>query len=876
MTVSLVRAPVLGAKFALPDPPPGLVRRQRLTGRLDRGIQGPLTLVTGAAGSGKTALVASWARSRASSSPVVWLSLDEQDTPQSFWAHAVEGLRRAGVPVGGDGGRGDGSDPGLPVRIAAALEELPAPLVLVLDGLDRVRGPDAASGLRFVVEHAGPAFRLVVIGRSEPALPLHRYRVEGRLAEIGGRELAFTRSEAARLLQTQGGRPPDERVVDLLLERTEGWAAGLRLCALAMARAGDPLEFAGSAAAARQAVSDYLLTEVLAVQPAASRELLLRAGVLGRVHPGLAAALTGRTDCEAVLHDLVRRHAFVEPVAGTRWFRVHPLFTAVLRGRLRSRQPALETLLHRRAARWYAAHCRTAEAVEEAAAGGEWPYAAAQAVRHLAVGPLLAGPAAAPPTAASPPTAAVPAAAPAEALARMPEHTPGAAAALVAAACCLARDDVAGCRARLPRAERELVHEPAAGPAELLTLELLRLLSAPGPAEADAAARRIAELVLLLPGEERARHPEIEPLCLYGRARALLCDGRIRAAREGLAEAVRACADGAPALLSRCLGRLALADAAAGALSAAEEHGTASLDAADRGGVPEENRSGAAWLALASVAVERGDLRTAAAHLDRAADHSDTLHDPVLAAERSALRAQLEVAGGRWHAALAVLDEPRPPGPPGAAARLAVAHAGAALAHGDHDTALTALRAVPEALPARTVLLAQAHLAAGQSAQALRLIERAEGSAEATLPDRVRLALLRAHCALLDGDEAAARDRLLHALDTARPELLRRPFAEAGPWLRHLAAGLNGHSSSYEWVTAAAPRAADGMPVEELSPREKEVLALVARMMSTEEVAAELRLSVNTVKTHMRGIFRKLGVSRRRDAVERARDLHVI
>ncbi|MFD0722851.1 LuxR C-terminal-related transcriptional regulator [Streptomyces globosus] len=862
MTVSLMRAPVLGAKLALPDPPPGLVRRQRLTGRLDRGAQGPLTLVTGAAGSGKTALVASWARSRASSSPVVWLSLDEQDTPQTFWAHVVEGLRRGGVPVGG--GLGDGADPGLPVRVAAALEEPRVPLVLVLDGLDRVRGPDVCSGLRFVVEHAGPAFRLVVLGRSEPGLPLHRYRVEGRVAEIGGRDLAFTRSEAARLLQAaQGGRAPDGRVVDLLLERTEGWAAGLRLCALAMAHAEDPLAFAGSAAAARQAVSDYLLTEVLAVQPAASRELLLHAGVLGRVHPDLAAALTGRTDCEAVLHDLVRRHAFVEPVSGTRWFRVHPLFTAVLRGRLRSRQPALEALLHRRAARWYAARRRTAEAVEEAAAGGEWPYAAAQAVRHLAVGPLLARPAGAPPTAAA-------------ALARMPEHTPGAAAGLVAAACCLVRDDVAGCRARLPRAERDLVHEPAAGPAELLTLELLRLLSAPDAGAADRAARRVAELVPLLPDEERARHPEIEPLCQYGRARALLGDGRIRAAREGFAEAVRACADGAPALLSRCLGRLALADAAEGALSAAEEHGTAALDAADGGGVPEEDRSGAAWLALASVAVERGDLRTAAAHLDRAAGHADTGHDPVLAAEHSALRAQLEVAGGRWHAALAVLDAPRPPGPAGAAARLALAHAGAALAHGDRDTALTALRAVPEALPARTVLLAQAHLAAGQSAQALRLAARAEGSAEATLPDRVRLTLLRAHCALLDGDETAARDRLLHALDTARPELLRRPFAEAGPWLRHLVAGLNGHSSAYEWVTAGAPRAADGMPVEELSPREKEVLALVARMMSTEEVAAELQLSANTVKTHMRGIFRKLGVSRRRDAVERARDLHVI
>ncbi|MBW5486363.1 AAA family ATPase [Streptomyces bambusae] len=393
MTEFLAGDPLLAAKFAVPVQAPGLVRRQRLMNRITRGTQGPLTLITGAAGVGKTSLAASWARSRAATAPVVWLTPDEDDTPGLFWAYVVEGLRRGGVLADAALGKpvcADDVDRSLLVRLAAACERLPGPVVLVLDGLDKVRGKGVYPGLRFFAEHAGPALRLVVISREDPALPLHRYRAEGRVHEIREQDLAFTRREAALLLQGRG-RPPDDHVVDLLLEHTEGWAAGLRLCALAMARSEDPAGFTHSFTASEQAVSDYLLTEVLATQPAPFRDLLLRTGILRRVHPELAAVLTGRTDAERILQDLVRSHAFVEPLDGTRWYRFHPLFAEVLRAHLRSRQPELEPLLHRRAARWYAARGLTAEAVDEAAAGGDWRYAAGQAVQHLMVGPLLAG-----------------------------------------------------------------------------------------------------------------------------------------------------------------------------------------------------------------------------------------------------------------------------------------------------------------------------------------------------------------------------------------------------------------------------------------------------------------------------------------------------
>ncbi|MFJ5549144.1 LuxR C-terminal-related transcriptional regulator [Streptomyces sp. NPDC093225] len=863
MSVAFPEDPLLAAKLAVPVQAPGLVRRERLLDRLTAGTAGPLTLITGAAGAGKTALAASWALSRPESAPLVWVTVEEDDTPAAFWAYVAEGLRRRGLP--------SGTGPGTPVpadaaarsqlvRLAAAFERLPDPLVMVVDGLDRVPGREVHDGLRFVTEHAGPALRLVLISREDPGLPLHRYRAEGRLQEIREADLAFTRHEAALLLGGEGPAPDDE-VVDLLLGRTEGWAAGLRLCALAMIRTADPSGFARSFTASEQAVSDYLLTEVLAAQPAPARELLLRTGVLDLVHADLAAALTGRADAERTLQELVRCHAFVEPLAGTRWYRFHPLFAEVLRAHLRSLRPELEPRLHRRAARWYADGGRPAEAVDQAAAGGDWAFAAAQTVRHLMVAPLLAVPGATPS---------------ADTFADMPADLPGAAPALVAAACRLSHHDAAGCGTRLARAEHRLRDaDPPPEPADQLTAVLLRLLSAPD-GQGDAEARRAAALMAHLTPEERAGHPEIEPLRLYGHALARRRAGALRAARDGLEQAVAACSGDPTALLRhRSLGRLALADAAAGALARAQEHGTASLAVADRYGLPDAARSGAADLALAAVAVERGDLGTAAAHLDGCAPFPDTCRDADLATERLVLRSQLAVARGRWQDALDVLDEPAPPASPDAVARLAVAHASAALAHGDPGTALVVLAEVPEGPPACAVVLAEAHLAAGRPDQALRLVARAEDAEEATDADRVRLELLRAHQALLAGDEAAARDRLGQAVDRALPELLRRPFTEAGPWVRHLARDLNGHADAYVRLTGA-PARSEALVVEQLSPREKEVLQQVARMMSTEEVAAELRLSVNTVKTHLRGIYRKLCVSRRRDAVERARELHIL
>lgn len=865
--------PLLAAKLTVPRHPAALVVRQRLLHRLTEGAGGPLTVITGAAGVGKTALAASWTAADEAPGPVLWVTPDADDSPGAFWAYVLEAFRRGGVPLDGDVGApacADSVDHALLVRLAAALERLPVPVVLVLDGLDEVPGREVPAGLRFVLEHAGPRLRLVLLGRTDPPLPLHRYRAEQRLYEIRGADLAFTLSETAALLRGHGLAPRDD-VVAALVSRTEGWAAGLRLCALAMERCADPAGFVRSFHASEHAVADYLLAEVLDAQPAATRQLLLRASILDQVHPGLADALTAHTDAERVLAHLARAHAFVEPIDDTGWYRLHPLFAAVLRAHLRSRRPGLEAQLHHRAARWLAGSGRITAALHHAAAGGDWQFAAAQAVRHLLVGPLLTG---------GPHS-------PARTLAAMPDAVDGAEPALITAACLLSRQDLAGCRAHLVRAEDHLRRKgPRATPEEQLALALLRLLSEPfdGPdaAEAvDGAARRVAELMAQVPSEALTRHPEIEALRRHGTACALLRTGLLDAARAAFEEAVRACSGAATThvVRHRALGRLALSEAVQGALTAAEEHGRASYDDADRHGVPEFHRSGAGHLALAAVAVERGDAQLAVRHLALAGTLPDTDADPVLVTERSVLRAHVDVALGRWRDAVEALTRPLPQ-PPGSAwltERRAVAQATAALAHGDPATALTVLDGADHEGAAWTLALAEAHLATGRPAPARVLLAGLDGASGLPLSDLVRLRLLRARVAVLDKDLATARALLAQAVDSARPQRLVCPFQEAGPWVRQLLADQHGLRGRAAWLTAGpSPAGAEPVVIEELSPRQREVLALVARMLSTDEIAAELHLSVNTVKTHLRGIYRKLSVSRRREAVERGRELHLI
>ncbi|MFJ1702588.1 LuxR C-terminal-related transcriptional regulator [Kitasatospora sp. NPDC088346] len=896
--------PILAARFAVPALPGSLVRRPALLARLTEGVQGPLTFVNGPAGAGKTLLAAHWLAEGRRPAATAWLTVEPGDAPGTFWAHLLAALHRHGVrlPDGPDGdgdldgapngsgpnggpsghpagatGAGVGPDRLLLSRLAEGLARSPEPVVLVLDQFDAIPSRAVADGLAFVLRHSAGGLRLVLLGRSEPLLPLHRYRAAGEVTEIRNADLRFSPADAETLLRDHG-LTVSRAAVQTLTERTDGWAAGIRLCALAMQRAGDPESFVREFAADRAAVADYLLAEVLEAQPPATQDLLLRVSVAGLVHPDLADALTGRRDGEWTLARLARSNAFVEPVDGSAWYRMHPLFAEVLRAHLRHRHPGLEPRLHHRAARWLAADGRITEAVAQAADAGDWRFAAEQLVAALAVGRLVTGPDAEPLG---------------RLLAAMPAGLDGPAPALVEAARRLAAHDLDGFAAHLRHAEGQLT---AADPAARLGAAVLAVLGGRAAGDPRAAARAAADADRLLrevPPELLARHPEVPATVLAAHGAAELDAGHLAAAAARLTAAVAACGPaGTPAPHGESLGALALVELERGRLRRAETHARGALAVAERSVLPPRGLAGVGHLVLAGVATEHDDLATARNLLDLVAGPPA---DPVAAVRAAVTAARLATAAGDPAGALAALraaaEDPRARALPAwTADGLAVAESAVHLARHDPAAALAVLDGADPARPAVAAALARALLAAGRPDAALATLGAVGAVAgpglpadQVPVPDQVAVWLARAEAAERLGDPAGARRQLALALGLARPEELRRRFVEAGPWVGRVLGRHPQLAREHGWLPGrllrpAPTQAAGPLPavVEPLSPRELEVLGQAAQLLSTEEIAAELYVSANTVKTHLKSIYRKLGAARRSEAVHRARELGLL
>ncbi|MFE2297249.1 LuxR C-terminal-related transcriptional regulator [Streptomyces sp. NPDC059445] len=876
--------PLLAVRFTVPDLTETFVRRTRLTARLTEGVRGPLTLVNGPAGAGKTLLVAHWISTTDRPDDVAWLTVEHEDTgPGIFWTYVLESLRRHGAAVPDDIGRpsspGD-VDHSLLTRLAAWLSERAEPVILVLDEFDRVgASAEVADELQFVLRHAGGGLRLVVVSRTEPQLPLHRYRAAGAVAEVRGADLAFVPGETAALLNRHDIRLSDESARSLT-EWTGGWAAGLRLCILAAQHVDDPDTFIKNFEAGQSTLADFLLAEVLEAQEEETQDLLLRSSILDQIHPDLANALTGRDDADAILAGLQHANAFVEAI-GHSWYRLHPLFAEILRVHLRVRLPGLEPELHRRAARWLSDSGLLAEALPHAAGAGEWELAAGRFVDELAVGELLTG-------------------LDAERLdglfAAMPSDAAGPAACLVRAARELVRHDVDRGLDYLRRAEEHL--EGGDGTAALrLSHALLRVFAARLTGSADraqAAAEDMTAAELSLPAELLERHPELPALMLTGLGSAQLWAGRLDAARISLSAATQV--DDGPSTASprhESLGRLALIDLLCGRPGRAESHARAAVAGAERSGLPPPARTGVAQLVLAAVAVDRDDLAAAQTHLDQATASSAAAHDPVATAGLALVRSRVLLAKGHPKEALRVLDElKRPPRgiepSPWVTDRAALGMSTAHLALGEPLAAMDVLVEAGATGPEATAAAARARLATGDREAARALLDALSSEVDEGPAIAVRVLLARAQTADALGDDSTAQRLTARALRTARPERLRRPFSEAGPWLRtflrHRPVLVQGH----EWLPEAAAVRGPGTAaragqepviepvIEPLSEREQEVLVRLAEMMSRDEIAADLHLSVNTVKTHLKSVYRKLAATRRGEAVRRARDLHLL
>ncbi|MET9897003.1 LuxR C-terminal-related transcriptional regulator [Streptomyces sp. NPDC006446] len=873
--------PLLAVRFTVPDLTETFVRRPRLVARLAEGVQGPLTLVNGPAGAGKTLLVAHWISTMDHPGDVAWLTVEHEDTgPGIFWTYVLESLRRHGADVPDD--IGSPSSPGdvdhsLLTRLAAWLSERADPVILVLDEFDRVgASAEVADELQFVLRHAGGGLRLVIISRTEPQLPLHRYRAAGDVAEVRGADLAFVPGETAALLSRHDIRLSDEGARSLT-EWTGGWAAGLRLCILAAQHVDDPDTFIKNFEAGQSTLADFLLAEVLEAQSDETQDLLLRTSILEQINPELANALTGRDDAEPILAGLQHANAFVEAI-GHSWYRLHPLFAEILRVHLRVRLPGVEPELHRRAARWLSDAGLLAEALPHAAGSGEWELAAGRFIDELAIGQLLTG-------------------LDAERLdglfAAMAPDAAGPAACLVRAARELSRHDVARGLEHLRRAGENLTGEGAHAAALRLSHALLRVFAARliGSSDmAEAAAEDATTAERSLPAERLEQHPELTALMLTDLGSAQLWAGRFDAARTALSSAVRV-DDGPSTAYPRheSLSRLALIDLLCGRPGRAESHARAAVAEAERSGLPPAARTGVAQLVLAAVAVDRDDLAAAQTHLDQATASSSASHDPVATAGLGLVRSRMLLAKGHPKEALRVLQELRRPPhgvepSPWVGDRVALDMSTAHLALGDALVAIEVLAEEGTAGPEAAVAAARARLATGDEEAALVLLDELSTEPDEGPGVTVRVLLTRAQTADALGDESTAQRLVARALRLARPEHLRRPFVEVGPWLRSLVRRRPALALGQEWLpslagvrtTVPAPQTGPAPVIEALSDREQEVLERLAQMMSREEIAADLHLSVNTVKTHLKSVYRKLAATRRGEAVRRARDLHLL
>ncbi|MEU6255862.1 LuxR C-terminal-related transcriptional regulator [Streptomyces sp. NPDC047043] len=867
--------PILRTRFALPMRPATFLRRQRLLHHLDQGLRTPLTMVNGAAGAGKTLLVADWAAGLAH--PVAWLTVEAEDRrPGVFWAYVLHALRASGAPVTDEVGCPVDAvrvDRRLLAALAAELNSAHRPTTVVLDEFDRETAPEVAEQLEFVLHHAGQGLHLVLVTRTEPMLPLHRYRAAGELTEIRGAELAFTPDEAVTLLELHGLRLPVE-AARALVDRTRGWAAGLRLCALAARQTSDPETYLKEFEAGRSTVADFLLAEVLKRQPEQTQDVLLRVSVLERFCPELVNALTGRTDAEPILARLHRANAFVEDL-GHSWYRLHPLFGEILRAHLRVRSPGLEPELHRRAAQWLRRSGSLPETLAHGAAAGDWEFTADALVDDLAIGELFTG---------------LRCADLDRLFSGMGPEVHSAATDVVRAARDLSGRDLDHGLAHLHHAEERLASgAPATARLSCTLLEALAARLTGSPGQAEQAAETAEELQREVPAHLLDKHPELTALLLTHLGSTRLWAGHFEDARRALSAAT-ASPGGASTVFLRedSLGHLALIDYLTGWPGRAEKKAAAALAETERHSLPRPSGSGIERLVLAAVAVERNELGRAQTLLDEVAALHSPPQDPVTAAVRAIVTARLLLARGDTRAAV---DAANPAvsaavTSPWAESHEALVASAAELAAGHPEEAAELLRAVPDDEPTCAVEAARLHLATGRPDAAIDLLDGVHSESRPGPAVDVRAALVRAQVAEQAGDAVTASRLVAHALVDARRERLRRPFLETGPWIRPLLAMAPLQQLARGWLTPAAPSSGDGpqsrtgpsplVVVEGLSEREREVLRRLAQPMSTQEIAADLFVSVNTVKTHLKSVYRKLAVNRRNDAVRRARDLRLL
>ncbi|HKP21103.1 MAG TPA: LuxR C-terminal-related transcriptional regulator [Thermoleophilaceae bacterium] len=847
--------------------------RPRLLDLVERGIDGPLTLISAPAGSGKTVLLRSWMAAAAERHALAHVALTREHSDwRTFWLDVLAGMSRArpelsGVPAPAHASR-------TLAGFRAALDHLEGPLILVLDDFQEVRTGDVLADVEALLGRPHPSLRFVIATRSDPPVRLQRLRLAGDLVEIRAADLAFTAEEASELLRPLELAPAD---VETLWARTEGWVGALRLAELSLDGHPDPSAFIEGFAGDDRAVADYLTSEVLNGYDHETLRFLLTTSIVERVNAELAEALAGTSDGHGALKKLAHADGFVEPLDTTgTWFRYHPLLGEVLRAELRRRFPEELPSLHSAAARWYAANGQALEAARHAVAGADWQLAADLVGEHWL-------------------------------------------------ACVLD-----GSGEALRQVALEIPDEVLNDDAELALAMAGLLLEAGELGRADERLVRAYELAERLPPERRRRFRVASVATALSRARL---DGdldeALSAARLALREdwdrsvaiEVRALtlanvgvaefwAGDADEALERLQGAAGLAlefgndyilfvaecylaaiHARQGRLEDAHSRARTAIQLAERRGWTEVAHIAIAYVALATVHLWWSELDDAERAGDLALEAVGRSAEPLLGAVVAQLRAKVHAVRGDPMTGLDVLRA----GDRGAVlpdwlrVSAGLLEGELWLALGEPARARSVLEAVSSShLSDSAIGLARLELAVGEPESALRAIAGFLADERATLMPVTRTEAWTVDAIARDAihDEPGALRAMERALDLAEPRGYSNPILRYGAPVRSLlrrriAMGTGHRAFAGELLSALEEKPTTRRPageplLEPLSERELAVLRFLPTLMSNAEIASEMFVSVNTVKTHLKHIYRKLDVSERREAVRRGRELHLL
>ncbi len=916
---------LLKTKFYIPPARPERVSRPHLIERLGQGIApgGKLTLVSAPAGFGKTTLVSEWVHSLRDTVAVAWLSLDESDNDLTrFLTYFIAALNQVKdeAPLG-QGIVSALQSPQPPpaedvlITLINEITTFPTQIVFVLDDYHLIEDQSIHDALTFLLRRLPPQLHLIIATREDPPLPLARLRARSQLTELRATDLRFTSSEAAEFLNQVMGLNLSAEDVNALEKRTEGWIAGLQLAALALQatlsthNGQDTANFIKSFSGSHRFVLDYLIEEVLEQQSEDIQTFLLHTAILDRLSGALCDAVTGQDTGQAILEALERSNLFIVPLDEARvWYRYHHLFASLLRQRLHQTHPEQVSTLHIRASTWYEQNEVADEAIEHALRAEDFEHATyliaeyADAVwqrgehdkllrllNRLPVELIFSNPhlcifyawysfiggqqdatdrslqAAEQALDASAPHATETEAHKQNALTQL-EKLRGRAVA-VRAFMSARQGDV---QRLIPYAHQALEHLPEEDHTwrSMTALTLGDVYGFKGDMTAAYAARIEAYNVCKASGDTYYAMLASMKLAITLRSQGqlqqviALCRQQIQLANEcGLSTSPL------KGLLLAILGEVLV-----------------ELDDRDQAlhqvilGVEMTERGvdvtfiGWAYMCLMRIKFSRGefaDVEEILQKMENIAQESNV--PPWIMNQMGTWQTRVWLAQGKLEAAsqwareheLDINEDPKLP----------------------HDMNFFLLFDY--------VLLARILMAQNRWGEATALLQQLLKAAEAggRISNVIEILILQALVMQAEGDTPVAMATLQRALALAEPEGFIRAFVDEGPPMARLLyeAMTCGIAPDYarrllaafpdaepEPTAPAKSQASQSDLIEPLSDRELEVLQLIAEGLTNPEIARQLYLSLNTIKSHTRNIYGKLGVHNRTQAVARAQALGIL